>query len=107
MLLWGNSRTENANQDLLPILEIVLFEFCRLFNFDESYQLWDDETSPISVNDVAQGYTLGNCYLIAALAALAEQPDLIKQIFYKEDGQLNPSGMYRFRIYVRGVPTIV
>jgi hypothetical protein len=87
MLIWENSRTENQNQDLLPILQIVLFEFCRLFDLSNGdYQLWNDETSPISVIDVAQGYTLGNCYLIAALAALAEHPYLIKQLFYKENG---------------------
>ena len=79
MLIWENSRTSKPNHDLMPILKIVLYEWQRLCDMnDGNYQLWDDETSPISVYDVTQGYTLGNCYLIAALAAIAEYPDLIK-----------------------------
>jgi hypothetical protein len=79
MLIWQNHRTETASHDLYPILEVVLDDWKRLWDISKNKnQLWDDKSHPISPHDAAQGYTLGNCYLIASLAALAEKPELIK-----------------------------
>jgi hypothetical protein len=95
MLIWKNHRTEIASHDLFPILEIVLDDWKRLWDVGKGrYQLWDEKTAPISVDDVAQGYTLGNCYLIASLAAIAERPELIKHLFNTNNGQLNEQGIY-------------
>ena len=50
----------------------------------------------ISPNDVKQG-GLGNCWLLAALSALAEQPHYIRQMFVTN--QINPRGRYKIRLY--------
>lgn len=71
--------------------------------------MWD-ERQPISVHDVAQGYTLGNCYLVAAMSALAQNPQLIKNIFnFQEgdEGKLNPNGIISINMFIAGVPHVM
>lgn len=95
MLIWHNHRTTTPCHDLYPIIEVVLDDWKRLWDLSNNkYQLWDDKTSPITPHDAAQGYTLGNCYLIASLAAMAERPELIKNIFPTSDGKLSQNGIY-------------
>jgi hypothetical protein len=50
----------------------------------------------IEPGDICQG-ALGDCWLLAALAALSEQPHYIRRIFLT--GQLNPRGKYNLRLY--------
>lgn len=50
----------------------------------------------INPNDIKQG-GLGNCWLLAALSALAEQPHYIRQMFVTN--QINPRGRYKIRLY--------
>lgn len=50
----------------------------------------------IAPNDVKQG-GLGNCWLLAALSALAEQPHYIRQMFVTN--QINPRGRYKIKMY--------
>ena len=50
----------------------------------------------ISPSDICQG-GLGDCWLLAALAALSEQPHYIRSIFLT--AQLNPRGKYQLRFY--------
>jgi hypothetical protein len=35
--------------------------------------------------DISQGFTLGNCYVVAALSSLANKPELVKNIFKPND----------------------
>lgn len=60
------------------------------------YRLFDELIHP---NDIKQG-KLGDCYLLAALAALAEQPQRILNLFLipKE----NPQGYYVCKILYKG-----
>lgn len=56
-------------------------------------QLFDDGIEP---NDICQGQ-LGDCWLLSALASLAEHPSIIIDAF---DTQIfNPRGKYRVRLY--------
>jgi len=50
---------------------------------------------------VVQGY-LGDCWFLAAAAALAEHPERIKGIFTNED--YSEAGIYQVTLYVRGQP---
>ena len=50
----------------------------------------------ITPSDICQG-GLGDCWLLAALAALAEQPHYIRSIFLTS--QLNPRGKYQLRFW--------
>lgn len=55
-------------------------------------------------HDVIQG-NAGTCYIMASMASIAEFPDLIKNIFVTKEK--NDAGVYAFRFYVRGKPTII
>ena len=50
----------------------------------------------ISPGDIAQGQ-LGDCWLLAGLATLAERPELIQNAFVTK--QFNPRGKYTVRLY--------
>ncbi len=58
----------------------------------------------IDVNDIAQGL-LGNCYFLAALSGLAEEPERVKLTI--QTSEINKSGKYSVRFYLRGVPTTI
>lgn len=50
----------------------------------------------IAPSDIAQGQ-LGDCWLLAGLATLAERPELIQNAFHTK--QFNPRGKYTIRLY--------
>lgn len=50
----------------------------------------------VSPKDICQG-ALGDCWLLAALATLAERPELILNAFHTK--QFNPRGKYTIRLY--------
>ena len=54
--------------------------------------------------DTLQG-GVGNCYILAALGALAEFPDLVKGLFLTD--KVNESGIYAVRFFIRGKPWII
>lgn len=54
--------------------------------------------------DTVQG-SLGNCYVLAALGALAEFPSLFDNIFLTNE--INSSGIYAVKLYIRGKPWII
>ena len=47
----------------------------------------------------------GTCYIMAAMAALSEWPDLIKSTFLTQ--QKNDEGIYAIRFYIRGKPWLI
>jgi hypothetical protein len=108
MIYWENWRPIIKAYSLKPIVEVCFGDFVRLKEIDKTFKLWDDNKFPISINDVSQGYTLGNCYFIAALSALADKPDLIKGLFNfptKEDeGLISDAGIFSVNVFIRGVP---
>lgn len=55
----------------------------------------------INPRSIDQG-ALGTCYLLAALAELAESPDRIKKLFKTQE--VSPEGMYVIKMYKNGVP---
>ena len=55
--------------------------------------------------DVAQGRSLGNCYFIAAIVALAENPERLKKLFVIQSK--NEPGIIAFNIYFRGMPYVM
>jgi surface antigen len=80
MLVWYNFRPAIESYNLIPIMESTLNNFKRLTDINKNYKLWSDNNL-IAYNDVAEGFTLGNCYFIAALSALANKKNLIEKIF--------------------------
>ena len=55
----------------------------------------------VEASDVTQG-ALGNCYFLAALSALAENPHRVKQMFHTKT--VTESGAYAVKLYVNGEP---
>jgi hypothetical protein len=68
----------------------------RLSEFMKDPQLFRDGIDP---NDVRQG-SLGNCWLIASIASVAENPALIKRLFITQ--KYNKQGLYQLRICKNG-----
>lgn len=56
------------------------------------------------INDVRQGGA-GTCYLMSSIAAVAEQPQLIKDVFLVDNK--NDAGIYAFTLHIRGKPWVV
>ena len=52
-------------------------------------------------NDIAQG-SIGNCWIMVALSALAEYPERIENIFHNRE--ISQAGFYAVNIYALGVP---
>jgi len=57
----------------------------------------------VTVDDVGQG-SIGNCWLCAAFASLAENPSAIQQAFLNTKRAQSPSGMYGVNLFVLGHP---
>ena len=60
-------------------------------------ELFDGKIEP---KDVIQG-SLGDCYFLSAVAALAEVEGRIKSVF--GDQKFNPNGIYKVQLRVDGV----
>ena len=82
------------------------------------YRMWKDNTewkrpeevygkgnycvfARVEADDVTQG-NLGNCYFLASLSALAENPYRIKNLFHTRT--VTESGAYAVKLYVNGEP---
>ena len=63
------------------------------------YTLWGPDG--VTSYDLAQG-SLGNCWVINALSALAEYPERIYNIFHNTEK--NDKGVYGMNMYALGVP---
>ena len=64
--------------------------------FKGEYKVFLDSIEP---NDIKQGL-LGDCWLMCALASLAERPQLVKRLFVTT--QVTPYGIYRIRLCKNG-----
>jgi len=75
--------------------------------FPESsgYKLFQDNLmSSINIDDTIQGY-LGDCWVLATIAAVAEKPELVWRLF--DTKTYNPAGIYSIRLYELGIPLSV
>ena len=63
----------------------------------ESLVVYDREK--LNACDIMQG-TLGNCYFLSALSALAENPERVKRLF--ASSTVNPTGCYAIKFYLNG-----
>ena len=69
-----------------------------IYGSGKSY-LFKGDASPY---DVSQGY-LGNCYFLAAAAALAEKVEVIKDLF--EENSVSTTGFYNIDMFIEGQRT--
>jgi hypothetical protein len=63
-----------------------------------------DSDGNIDWDDVNQGQA-GTCYIKASMAAVAEFPDMIRDVFVNTE--TNDEGIYNVKFYIRGKPWIV
>lgn len=57
----------------------------------------------IDPNDILQG-SLGDCYLLSSISALAEKPERVKKLFYTQN--VSPDGKYKIGLYHEGLWTL-
>jgi hypothetical protein len=57
------------------------------------------------IDDVVQG-SLGDCYFVSALSALAEKKDRITRIFNKSE-QIQSNGLYELEVFIDGKPVTI
>ena len=57
----------------------------------------------VTVDDVSQG-SIGNCWLCAAFASLAENPLAVHRAFLNTKKEQSPSGLYGVNLFVLGHP---
>ena len=69
----------------------------RISEFLTNQTLFDDKIEP---NDVIHN-NVGDCYLLSSIAALAENPEIIKTIFHGQE--YNKEGIYRVVLSVDGI----
>eukprot|EP00930_Biecheleria_cincta_P080550 TRINITY_DN6889_c0_g1_i2.p1 TRINITY_DN6889_c0_g1~~TRINITY_DN6889_c0_g1_i2.p1 ORF type:complete len:1395 (+),score=236.57 TRINITY_DN6889_c0_g1_i2:28-4185(+) len=85
-----------SHPDGPPVIWKRPTEFCQ-----DEIRIIKDGVKP---TDIQQG-ALGDCWLLAALAALAEQPNRVKQLF--GDCEYNELGVYEVNCFKNGRPTTV
>lgn len=61
-------------------MDKIFNRFDTLRNLYPNYSLWTAQNPP-KPGDVAQGYVVGNCYLMSALSVMANFPDLVQSVF--------------------------
>jgi hypothetical protein len=71
-------------------------------NFYGNHSFWGPEgVEDITPQDINQGY-IGNCWIMAAISALAEIPGRVNDIFVSKD--LSAKGIYAVQLYTLGIP---
>lgn len=75
------------------------------FPASSGYSLFENDAKvSIEINDTIQGY-LGDCWVLAFIASMAEHPDRIWDMF--DQKAYNESGVYSIRMYEMGAPISV
>jgi hypothetical protein len=75
------------------------------FPASSGYSLFENDAKvSIEINDTIQGY-LGDCWVLAFIASMAEHPDRIWNMF--DQKAYNESGVYSIRMYEMGAPISV
>lgn len=75
------------------------------FPASEGYKLFENnKMESIQINDTLQGF-LGDCWVLSMVAAIAEFPKRIWNIF--ETHEYNSAGVYSLRLYDMGVPVSI
>jgi len=86
-LYWNDAGESNSDMAGLPS---VSWE--RVSDFHD-YTFWGNGISPTDIN---QGY-IGNCWVMAAVSALAEREGRIDEIFVNDD--ISANGIYALQMY--------
>jgi hypothetical protein len=102
MLYWFGYSSYAAARNYEWMLGIGGYAFQRITDVYPDATLWG--SSDPSWADIMQG-SAGTCYIEAAMASLAEFPDLVKNVFVTDEE--NDEGVYVFRFYIRGKPWLV
>lgn len=89
----GDLQGDDANAEGGRLTGKVIWLRAGLCSESERMQLFQDT---IDASDICQG-ALGNCWLLAAVACLAEHPGAIQSVFKSKER--NPRGKYRLRLY--------
>lgn len=77
----------------------------EVFPESSGYTLFrNNAQSGISFHDIRQG-SLGDCWVLSAIAAVAEHPERIYNMF--DQKELNSAGVYSIKMYSLGVPVSV
>jgi len=77
------------------------FEWKRVGEIYDEPSIFCDGIEP---NDIQQG-ALGDCYFLAVLSSMAEDPEDIKALF--ETKEINDAGIYLMFFFINGVKTPV
>ena len=70
---------------------------------DGTYSLFGAGITP---KDIFQG-SIGNCWLMSAISAIAEKPERIENMFLNTSNTIEPKGVYGVNMYALGVPTTI
>ena len=60
------------SHNIIPVIDSLLGDFKRLHEVYPKAVLWNSE-NPVMIQDIQQGFTVGNCYMIAAFTAMAQK----------------------------------
>ena len=82
--------------------EKFMIEYKSITIFNKNAKLKSDK---VSLLDFSQGY-IGNCGLIAALAAVSQRPEFLSEIAPKIEHTIKGIKLH-FNMFYKGVPTIV
>jgi calpain-15 len=69
---------------------------------DGTYSLFG--SNGVTPKDIYQG-SIGNCWFMSALSAIAEKPNRVESMFL--NNQIEPTGVYGVNLYALGVPHTV
>ena len=92
---WADQGEESRNEDIRWKRARTDFSEATLFG-----------EKGVTVDDVAQG-SIGNCWLMAAFASLAENPKRVEKAFLNTKNEQAPTGLYGVNLFVLGHPMTI
>lgn len=102
MLYWYSYAGMGTASNYDSELSTGSYDFRRVTDVYPDATMWGNNNP--NWHDVMQG-SAGTCYIEASMGAIAEFPDLVKNVFITKEK--NEAGIYAFRFYIRGKPWIV